>query len=597
MNGRFLTFSRQRDLFEDFLSSVGLRPFQIAAENSQEKDAFLRDYLALMGALAHRNSNDLAWWTTYMASKERYTSPLPPILSCFSRCVKAMETSPASANLLVLVGVPLPLVQSLAGAAKGSCWEMVVLKHSIKGFALAGAGQLKSLMLLCKGIVSSISAVRKTKRSWDFKQRDSSRSVYLIKSFVYSRNLKDNGSFEDPFFGRLSLFLKEELGSRIDVMTVVAGFEDKQQCYRKLGQMNQDVVPIEVFISYADIVAGILEILKAIISFPFRIWGAIPFHGLDLSSTIRLLLLSGGWHLSLFHYLHYAAAKEICRRYDIRGCLFTYEGIPWERPFIEGIRKGSPKASILGYQHSVVPQSAAGVFLNRKEMEFGPIPDKILTTGKVPAEIIRKYSSFLGSDVEPACALRYEYLHDIPVAPTRRPEKINKVLVALEGVPQVVLLAEYALQQATKHRYLTFCFRPHPILPMTKVLENSKWTTELPENVALSENANVIDDVRRSDAILYWGTTVSLEAIMVGKPVIHLDVGEMLSYDPLFDLRDFKWRVTRDQEIGQTIDRIEGLSNDEYTQQMGKAQQYVKDYFFPVNRSTMRPFYHIRGKN
>ena len=47
----------------------------------------------------------------------------------------------------------------------------------------------------------------------------------------------------------------------------------------------------------------------------------------------------------------------------------TYENIAWENMFIMSLKQFSCNTKIIGYQHSVVPQSAAGMFIGKKEKE------------------------------------------------------------------------------------------------------------------------------------------------------------------------------------------------------------------------------------
>ena len=77
------------------------------------------------------------------------------------------------------------------------------------------------------------------------------------------------------------------------------------------------------------------------------------------------------------------------------------------------IKKISPKTKIIGYQHNVVPQSAAGMFIGRNENKIKPLPNKILTVGPETRDIICGYGHYAGNLVEAGCALRYEYLCNV----------------------------------------------------------------------------------------------------------------------------------------------------------------------------------------
>jgi len=109
-------------------------------------------------------------------------------------------------------------------------------------------------------------------------------------------------------------------------------------------------------------------------------------------------------------------------------------------------------------------------------------------------------------------------------------------------------------------------------------------------NVSLSKNLSVKDDVESADIVIYWGSSVALEASMMGKPVIHFDSGTVLSYDPLFENTALKWTVTEKDRLLDIIDSIYALSDEEFCLQQQKARQYLRNYFYPVTENGLQKF-------
>ena len=97
-------------------------------------------------------------------------------------------------------------------------------------------------------------------------------------------------------------------------------------------------------------------------------------------------------------------------------------------------------------------------------------------------------------------------------------------------------------------------------------------------------------DVADSSAVLYWGTTVALEALMMGKPLIHFDRGDFLSYDPLFEFDDFKWRVRENQDLCSVLNDIRNLSEEESIVLKEKGRNYIRSYFHEVDDNSMSKF-------
>jgi hypothetical protein len=260
--------------------------------------------------------------------------------------------------------------------------------------------------------------------------------------------------------------------------------------------------------------------------------------------------------------------------------------------FIMGLRAESPGLLIMGCQHSVVPQSAAGMFLSPWENNFIPHPDRVLTTGMKTADILKRYSCFSSEKIHTGCALRYQYLYDFELLPRRLLENQPfTILVALEGVMEVAELLIYAMDQARKLPDIRFNVRTHPVLSLDSILESfGKSESDLPKNMFISTVGIVSDEIARCDAILYWGTTLALEALMMGRPVIHFDRGDVLNYDPLFEFTDFKWLVKDDKHMQDVLDQIQGLKDTEYILLQDKGRDYIEQYLAKEDESSLIHF-------
>ena len=60
------------------------------------------------------------------------------------------------------------------------------------------------------------------------------------------------------------------------------------------------------------------------------------------------------------------------------------------------------------------------------------------------------------------------------------------------------------------------------------------------------------------------GSAVCLDAIKYGLPVVHFDEGNYLSYDPLFELTQFKWIIKNINDLEIIINKINKLNNSEF---------------------------------
>lgn len=578
---------------DHLLGKYGLRPFQFSPLTGEQQDAILRDYVEALGRMGQLNGQDMRWWATDIASKNRFTSPLPQLLNALVRCWDAIEGMADNGQLLVLLGPPWPVVKVLEKSAGRLNLDLRVISWPWSRFVARLRGQIKTWIRLVMELAVSIFRVWEAKRHFGriSPKTEGKQPVFLIKSFVYLNAFIEDGLYKDPFFGELPQFLSRRLGDAANLLTVVIGSEKRTECYRKMRVLRDGrVVPLQVYLKWRDAVKGFIEVARACITKTFRVPEEVPFLGHDISCLLREVIASGGWKIQLGQYLHFAAAVRITKTHNMLACTLTYEGNPWERMFIKGLQYGCPHLFIVGYQHAVIPQSAVGMFLSQREMSSVPLPSFVFTTGRVPATIMERYGALPKERLRAACALRFGYLYNFRPMPRRSLQDRFLVLVVLEGVKDVLPLVKYVLGQAPHCGNVKLRIRTHPVLPFERLLSFLGRDVEIHDNVEVSHGRSILEDLKECDAVLYWGTTVALEALMLGRPVINFDRGDPLSYDPLFELKDFKWRVSDGIDLPSTLGVIRGLSDQEYCMLQERARRYVMNYFRPVDDDAMSQF-------
>ncbi len=591
-NGRYLAFPTSTTLMViKFLEDLGIKAFLPGPISKEGRDKFLRDYIDIMDVLADQNGHELQWWATDLASKNRFTSPLFGLLDALVRCHDAIDKVSGQGQLLVLVHPPWPVVLSLENSAKICEWDLKIISSPFSKFLARYRGKVKTWMSVVMGFFSSLFRIWEVRRYFGpmHRKKEKNKPIYLIKSFVYPGSFSKDGLFHDSFFGKLSEFLERSIGDKVDIFTVAVGAENRNKCYQRMKSLKgQQIVPLEAFLRYSDVFKALLHIWWRCITKPFRTVNKLSFLGNEISGLVKECLSSGGWRIKLYQYLHLFAAERTVRTYRLYACALTFEGNPWERMFVEGLRRHFPEAPIFGYQHAVVPQAAAGVFISPREKKYSPLPSIVLTTGEVPSGIMRHYGMLSDDCIRPACALRYDYLYNIDYREKKKGRFL--VLVALEGVLEVLPLLEYVFDQAPKCSNAFFRIRAHPVMPLPEVLSRLGRRIDPEGNIETSSGGTVVSDVEKSSAILYWGTTVALEALMMGKPLIHFDRGDLLSYDPLFEFNDFKWTVGKNKDLHTVLEEIRNLSDEKHAVLSERGRNYISSYFNKVNEKSMSKF-------
>jgi hypothetical protein len=261
--------------------------------------------------------------------------------------------------------------------------------------------------------------------------------------------------------------------------------------------------------------------------------------------------------------------------------------------FVMGLKDVDVNIEIIGCQHSTIPQSAAGVFISKQEVGIAPHPDKVVTTGKKATAILKKYSHFPESKIRTGCALRYQYLYELNYKATKQIGEKYIILVALEAAIEASELLSYAIKQAKFSNNIVFIVRPHPAFSIETMLDKIGMSyCELPHNVEISKFIHVVDDIERSDAVLYWGSTVSLEALMMGKPVISFNMNNMLSFDPLslLNFSGLRWTINSGMSLYGIINQILCMNDDEFLYKANVGRENIEQYFREKTVDSMQAF-------
>jgi len=546
-------------------------------------DHFINSYLSLMDRLMSWNHQYIHWHFSYLGTKQRFSSPFAKILPEFfsqSKTKQVHRENFSSLSFPTLLGD-----FSIECLADGK--RQLRLQHTFRTKLQKVLRQIRFQASWLKQFLVALRKVLKTQKR--IKSNKKKQDVTcIIKSFTYKNSFNSKNQFNDPYFKELSNLLAQQ-DNNIKIATVVEGADQPNFKNQQL-LVSRDVDPIEKFLRLSDVLKSFFTLSWKILIKPFRIDGPLFFDEIEITTLVKEIFSTNKWNISFCQSLYYDIGKNIIRTYPaLKSVMITYEGNPWERMLIKGLREGKHDIHIVGYQHSVVPQSALSMFMGKKEAEYMYQPNTLLTTGEAPKSIIEQYGDNSKQSVIAACALRYDHLHKISHERCRPdPERI-KILVAMEGLEEATFLLLYAIRQAELNPKIVFRVRAHPALSFSQMLQYTNYQGPFPDNLEISENCTLEADIIGTDILLYWGTTVALEAVLMGKPIVHLDRGDLLSYDPLFQLKSFKWVATPDLDIMILIDDIIKLSDQEFNNLAGQARDYVLSYFHPVTDQNLAP--------
>src|SRR5262249_52471045 len=88
---------------------------------------------------------------------------------------------------------------------------------------------------------------------------------------------------------------------------------------------------------------------------------------------------------------------------------------------------------------------------------------------------------------------------------------------------------------------------------------------------------------QKSDVVLYVSSTIAIEAISAGIPVVYLDIGDFMNPDPLFDFSEFKWSLTDPAQLIPTLKMIDALTPSDLERRRAAARAYALSYLSPAD--------------
>ena len=547
--------------------------------SNTERKEILKDYVDFIGNISTLNSRDREWWATDIASKNRVLSPVQEVLNQVIFFLKAIDECNKKGLDLYVIGVKWPVISFIEEFVKSKIIELQVKSRLISRVDYKISFYAEFWMYFAKSVLSSSLAIIQAYISFsNIRRIERDGSVFLIKSWVFPKAFSGD-KYHDPFVGSLPLDLRKYLDKDTQIVTISQGYSDKFKCYKKMNNNDRLIFPVERFLYLSDVFLAGLSISWYMLFKSINIPNSNLLLGNDVTPTLKEIVKTSGKFIRFGEYLYYYLGRRIAFRYTLKGCLMSYEGNHWEKMFILGLRSVSQDVKIIGHHHSAITQASAGSFISKSDIAININPNYIVTTGKESAKILKKYSHFPVENIFSGCAPLYQYLYNFSAFLKRGPPSRYTVLVMLEGVLEARVLLQYAISQAMCLPYVKFLVRSHPSLPIESLLKNMETSLiELPGNIYISDCDKVSDDVERSDVGLYWGTATAVENLMMGRPIIWFDRGDVLSFDPLFDFSEFKWVVNSETSIIKTLKEINNLEDKVYESKANKGIKYVSQY-------------------
>ena len=542
----------------------------------QDREALRQAYVHFMSAL-NRQHASLLWWAMPFTTKNPLSTPLCQEVLAFVKIVELAEERPKTHLVVVTESRALAGQLQWWGRRRGMSVVRALRRRGAVRWLLTASLPTAALYAYVRAVIVWRLA-RKSRADIAGGERADVVTTAFPPSAAGPQGWRE--AYFGPFIERLSLS-----GRRVILLGVIFWHPVSTVRFIQRLKSSSTFVPVEACLSLRDLTRCLVTALGQWRRGP-QLRQAPTIRGVDVSILVHEAIRDSSHSTSLFmHLCIHHSARRLAQRARVERWFYPYENRAWEKMILTGIRDASPRTRCIGYQHATVTPSHLNLIFGPEEASVTPLPDVIVTAGEVVRTWLERDGHHDRALLKDGCALR-RHPSSANGSVRRGPEQIQRLLVALASSGQ-----EYRSTYRFLHEALTDVhgyqvrFRPHPEFPFEEMLRDRIAVTTWPHTVS---RGSLSEDLAWADAVLYASSTVSVEALSLGVPVIHLELGELLSRDPLFAWQDLKWSVVHPDELLPTLQRIAQIPSDEFAALQQRAREYADRYLSPISEERLR---------
>jgi hypothetical protein len=513
-------------------------------------------FLDFIADLRKIQTDQLGWWSSSCSWKDTGASDLF-LLICYEHLVNELRRDHARDESPLIVVIEDPWLFRQLHDAYGMMREVEFRGHvslwplCLRSMVLGTGARIIWTLRLLKTYLLQV-----WHWEWD---APLSRSGPLIALYSYPqrRCLEGTEGWGDPYLGDLKDVL-EKGGYSVCRFSPpeVGGFEEALERRRHYFR------PLILYLTFG-------QVLRAFVA----TWRIIWPSGASVSDRPVGWLLRREWWKDrwrssyLLHRLFFHGVGAFLGAERPSVVVFPYENQPWEKMLI--VAAQAHGVSTLGYQHGAgLAQFMLSYFHGKGEVDFEPLPDRIVTSGPYSHEVLSRGESptdrlVVGGSLRFQHLLRERDKGPVPL-PSSSPQNPVRVLVAL---PIESFLAQHLLHalrlafpDGGHAEGLEFAIKSHPMHPVKK--QSLRWPVKI-------VGGTFEEAIRPCSVLIYTGTSAGMEALAMGRIVLRyrpellldLDVSAFMTGEAIVDCGDHDLRtkllVTAQEVVEGALHRLE----------------------------------------
>jgi len=372
--------------------------------------------------------------------------------------------------------------------------------------------------------------------------------------------------YQDSYFGEIVNQLCDNKKS--SVVAYINHTKNQHVVFQKKG----GVIPILLrnstsFVNLLKIYQGVLSAYKSL----RKSNNALPLKVIEQAKlsvffrgTIRNLILAD-------------QIGSIIKRYSPNCIITTYEGHAWERLAFSVARGVNPNIKCISYQHAPVFKFQHAIKRNLGQQYD---PDVILTSGRVAATQLKSLDELDKARISVIGSGRNIILESSHLSHQRETDAVSCIVALPAAIDERNLIFEFALECAKKNKDINFIFRFPPIINIDLLIKHNRKFRNLPANITISK-VGLLDDISKSNVILYRGSSIVIQAVVFGLKPIYLKFDNELTMDPLYEITEGREIVTNIEEFELSLSKNIDINIKE------ELVNYCKEIYTPLDISVL----------
>jgi hypothetical protein len=549
----------------------------------QEKARKLKEqYIDYIGSLSGK-FNSLSWWTSSVSEKNPLVSKTFLNSIYISIAQDYLNSSQNFKNFVFFIESSGLKKSFLKNLSKFNDYEMIAFESVFNSQIESINHNLKMFLIKLWFIFESLNRICISKFFFSVYtgQKDSSKGLTLIHTWIDNRSFTPEGKFRDSYLGELGSKLKEK-GENVVIVPYVLSDISYRKALKKMKLTRENFLLPYAYIRIRDVFSIILRIIFTSTSAEFSPFGEIEISDLLLEDLKRDKI---GIRQPRDFILNRVVREWKKSGIPIKYFIYPFENQTWEKSYSLAIRKLYPEAKMVAFQHAATSIMSLNYFFSSSESKIIPLPDKIITSGRYNEKKFIE-SGYDSNKVFSGGAIRFASLLEKPkirLEKTAISEKFT-VLVTTSISPieatELFWKALKAFGGCNKYNVIIKC---HPVMPYHKFAKDL-GNEKLPENFEISSRP-IPELLRESNVLLYTSSTTCIEAIALGVPVIHLESDFVIDIDPLDFTLEFRDSVNSPEELKKNIGEIGTKDRNRFLIKQKMGKKILNELFGEVNDS------------